>query len=115
MTNPEQYGLDILSGKVPACEYVRLSVQRHFDDLEKDWEYCFDEEAGMRPIKFFHILRHWRGEFCNKPFIPEPWQAWALYVFYGWKRKASNNRRFKYLYIEAVSYTHLTLPTKRIV
>ena len=100
MTNPAQYGLDVLSGKIAACEYVKLSVQRHFDDLEKDWGYYFDVDAGIHPVKFFKILRHWRGIFFDKPFIPEPWQAWALYVFYGWKSKKDDTRRFKYLYIE---------------
>ena len=101
MINPEQYGKDILSGKISACEYVRLSVARHFEDLKnKDWDYYFDEEAGIKPVKFFSVLRHWRGEFYNRPFHPEPWQAWVLYVFYGWKRKKGDKRRFKYLYIE---------------
>ena len=96
----EQYGRDILSGKIPAGEYVRLSVARHFEDLKKDWELYFDEEAGLRPVKFLGVLRHWRGEFYDKRFVPEPWQAWVLYVFYGWKRKSNDKRRFKYLYIE---------------
>ncbi len=100
MTNPEQYGLDVVSGEIPACEYARLSVARHFEDLKKDWGYYFNEQAGLKPIKFFKILKHWRGEFYNKSFVPEPWQAWVLYVFYGWKRKEDNKRRFKYLYIE---------------
>ena len=100
MTNPEQYGKDVLSGKIAACEYVRLSVARHFEDRKKDWGYYFDEQAGLKPIKFFHILRHWRGEFFDKSFVPEPWQAWVLYVFYGWKRVEDDKRRFKYLYIE---------------
>ena len=116
MINPEQYGLDILSGKIPAGEYVRLSIARHFEELkrkdtytikdadDKDvklpWDYYFDPEEGLKPVKFFSVLRHWRGEFYDKPFHPEPWQAWVLYVFYGWKRKEGNKRRFKYLYIE---------------
>ncbi|KKM74498.1 hypothetical protein LCGC14_1399780 [marine sediment metagenome] len=100
MINPEQYGKDILSGKIDVCEYVRLSVQRHFDDREKDWEYDFKPEDGKKPVEFFSVLRHWRGEFFDKPFHPEPWQAWVLYVFYGWKRKSDNKRRFKYLYVE---------------
>ena len=98
--NPEQYGKDILDGKIAVCEYVRLSIARHFEDLKKDWDFYFDAEAGLRPVKFFHILRHWRGEFFNQRFVPEPWQAWVLYVFYGWKRKKDHKRRFKYLYIE---------------
>jgi phage terminase large subunit-like protein len=100
MVNPEQYGKDILSGKIAACEYVRQSVQRHFDDLEKDWEFYFSPDEGMRPVNFFMLLRHWRGEFYDKPFVPEPWQAWVLYVFYGWKKKSDHKRRFKYMYIE---------------
>lgn len=103
MIVPEQYGKDIISGKIDVCEYVRLSVRRHFDDLQKqrtdEFPYYFDEKTGLRPVKFFHILRHWRGIFYDKPFVPEPWQAWTLYVFYGWKR-LDGNRRFKYLYIE---------------
>lgn len=99
MMDPKQYGQDILDGKVDVCEYVRLSVARHFEDLKKDWDYYFDEEAAIKPVKFFRILRHWRGEFYDRPFVPEPWQAWILYVFYGWKRK-DGKRRFKYLYIE---------------
>lgn len=96
----EQYGHDVLSGKIPACEYVKLSVKRHFDDLKKtDWGYYFDVEAGLRPVHFFSILRHYRGRFYNKPFVPEPWQAWILYVFFGWKRE-NGLRRFKYSYIE---------------
>ena len=98
MTNPEKYGRDVLSGKVAACEYVRLSVARHFEDLKRD-DMVFDSKAGLRPIAFFKILRHWRGEFFDRPFIPEPWQAWVLYLFYGWKRM-DGKRRFKYLYIE---------------
>ncbi len=100
MTNPEQYGKDILSGKVSACEYVRLSVQRHFDDLEKDWGYYFDEEAGMRPVKFFNLLVLYEGDKAGEFFTPEPWQAWILYVVFGWKRKEDDKRRFKYAYIE---------------
>lgn len=99
MINPEQYGKDILSGKIAACEYVRLSVGKHFAELEKDWDFYFDKEAGMHPVKFFHIMKHYKGEFYGQHFVPEPWQAWILYVFFGWKRK-DGRRRFKYMYIE---------------
>ncbi len=100
MIHPEQYGKDILSGKVPACEYVRLSVARHFEDLKKDWAYYFDKEAGMRPINFFHLLVLYEGDKAGQRFEPEPWQAWILYVVFGWKRKADDKRRFKYVYVE---------------
>jgi phage terminase large subunit-like protein len=97
--NPEKYGKDVLSGKIPACEYVRLSVAKHFEEKKKKWEYYFDKEAGLHPIKFFSIMRHYKGEFYGQKFTPLPWQAWCLYVFFGWKRK-DGRRRFKYMYIE---------------
>jgi len=100
MTDPIKYGKDVLSGKIDVCEYVRLSVQRHYDDREKDWEFYFDEEAGLRPIKFFNILKLYEGEKAGQYFNPEPWQAWILYVVFGWKRKQDGGRRFKYVYIE---------------
>ena len=98
--NFKQYAQDILDGKIDVCDYVRMSVKRHFDDLEKDWHYYFDEEAAMRPIKFMRILRLYEGEFAGKLFEPEDWQKWILYVVFGWKRKDTDKRRFKYIYIE---------------
>jgi len=101
--NPKQYGLDVLSGKIQACEYVKLSIAKHFNECKKprseEWEYYFDEEAGLHPVRFFSIMKHYKGEFYGRRFTPEPWQAWVLYVFFGWKR-SDGRRRFKYMYIE---------------
>ena len=100
MIDPKKYGQDILDGKLDVCEYVKLSVARHFEDLKKDWGYYFDEEAGLRPIRFFYLLRLYEGKKAGQHFEPENWQAWVMYVVFGWKRKADNKRRFKYVYIE---------------
>ena len=101
--NPEQYGLDVISGKIPAGELVRLAAQKHFDEKDKqrtdDFPYYFDEVAGQKPITFFSIMRHYKGRFYGKKFIPEPWQAFVLYCFFGWKRM-DGRRRYKYMYIE---------------
>ena len=97
--NPEQYGKDVLSGKVNACEFVRLSVQRHYDDLSKDWEFHFNEKSGLLAVEFFTTLRHFKGKWAGQSFEPSPWQAWVLYVFFGWLRD-DGTRRFNYLYIE---------------
>ena len=103
MTNPAQYGLDVLSGKIPACEYVRLYAARHFNDLKRqrtdEFPYYFDEEAGIRSIKFFSILNHYKGKWAGQKFIPMPWQAFNLYQFFGWKR-LDGRRKYKYSYIE---------------
>lgn len=101
--NPDQYGLDVLSDKIDACEYVKLYAKRHFDDLKrqrtKDFPFYFDEDAGLKPIKFFRILRHYKGRWAGTRFEPEPWQAFNLYQFFGWKR-LNGLRKYKYSYIE---------------
>ena len=103
MVNPEQYGLDVLSGKILACQYVKLYCQRHFDDLKRQdtegFRFYFDHEQGMRAIKFFKVLRHYKGRWAGQPFTPEPWQAFNLYQFFGWLRM-DGRRKYKYSYIE---------------
>lgn len=103
MIDPAQYGLDVLSGKIDACQYVKLYCKRHFDNLERQrtetFPYYFDEEAGIRPVKFFRVLQHYKGRWAGQPFIPAPWQAFNLYQFFGWKR-LDGRRKFKYSYIE---------------
>jgi phage terminase large subunit-like protein len=100
MIDPTQYADDILNGKLEVPEYVRLAVARHEADLKKDWQYYFDEQAGLRPIRFFHMLKLYEGERAGRSFVPEAWQAWCLYMIFGWKRKEDDLRRFKYVYIE---------------
>ena len=101
--NPEKYGLDVISGDILACKYVQLYAQRHFNDLERqktdEFPFYFDEDAGIRAIKFFKILRHYKGRWAGQPFTPEPWQAFNLYQFFGWKRM-DGRRKYKYSYIE---------------
>jgi len=100
----DSYSEKILYGKIDSCEFVKLAVQRQQDDLLKqrtdDFPYYFDETAGLRAVKFFKLLRHYKGKWAGQKFIPSEWQVFILSVFYGWKRVGDNKRRFKYSYIE---------------
>ena len=98
--SPDKYGRDILAGKIAVCEYARMAVQRHYDDLEReDFPYYFDEEAGMRPIRFFEKLKHGEGDFVGQQFEPMGWQAFVCYMFFGWKR-TNGKRKYWKLYVE---------------
>lgn len=94
---------NIISGKIDCCEYVKASIRRHVNDLSRqrtdDFPYYFDEHEAEKPIKFFFIARHYKGEFKGKKFIPEPWQAAILWITFGW-RELDGSRKFKYQYIE---------------
>jgi len=98
---PEQYIVDVKKGVIPVCEYVKLAIQRHLDDLEHGpgRGLHFEHKAGMKAISFFSFLKHSKGEWAGQQFKLEPWQQAIIYIVFGWKRK-DGTRRFRYTYIE---------------
>jgi phage terminase large subunit-like protein len=88
-------------GKIIAGDLVIRAVRRHLWDLKhKDAErHHFDEAAACRVIRFFGLLRHWKGEWAGKPFDLSPWQMFILWVLFGWKR-ADGSRRFRTGYVK---------------
>lgn len=96
-----QYIEDVLTGKIPACEYVKLAAKRHLNDLESAGErsFYFDPEAAQIVIDFFGMLKHSKGKWAGQPFVLEPWQQFILWVVFGWKRE-DGTRRFTTVYQE---------------
>ena len=99
MTQYEQYIEDVTSGKQVSCEYVKLAVQRHLNDLERDDVY-FDTEAADSAIRFWKILRHTKGEYQNQFFKLTDWQSFILANVYGWKKTETGNRKYRKVYNE---------------
>ncbi len=97
----EQYAEDVRAGKMLACEYVRLAVERYYADLDNalDMGWHFDRKAAGRAIKFIESLKHTKGEWAGQKFLLEPWQQFAVWNIFGWKL-ADSTRRFRYAYIE---------------
>lgn len=98
----EQYCDDVLNGIQVACKWIRLACERHRRDLATGAErgLRFDEDAAKRAIAFFPlVLRHSKGRWARKPITLEPWQQFALWQLFGWKR-ADGLRRFRTCYIE---------------
>lgn len=97
-----KYMNNVLNGKVLSGELERLAVKRHLQDIETCYErgMYFDSKAGMRIIQFFKFLKHGKGrQFAGKPFELTDWQAFKLYVQYGWKRN-NGKRRFRQSYLD---------------
>lgn len=92
-----------MSGKIITCEYVKLAVKRHLDDMErigsKGFPYHFDRESAQHRLDFYKLCRHSKGEWAGQVFTPSPWQQFIAWVFYGWKRK-DGTRRFRTSYVE---------------
>lgn len=91
-------------GKSRHNRYVRLAVKRHVDDLKsskkKSYRYKFDPAKADKVIKFVMLLRHTKGQFANKRFKLQPFQAFIIACIFGWVRKDNGLRRFSKAYIE---------------
>ncbi|HAS6095379.1 TPA: terminase large subunit [Vibrio vulnificus] len=102
----ERFAKQILAGKIPACKYVKLACQRHFDDVasskKKEYPYKFDKAEAQRRIDFIELLPHTKGEWAFKRQLLtlEPWQKFGIAMTFGWKRKADGMRRFRESYWE---------------
>lgn len=97
-----QYIDDVLSGRIPACKWVRLSCERQKKDLARNgWRWKFDPDRAERICRFIERLPHTKGEWAAKKTTIklEPWQCFILTTAFGWIG-ADGNRRFQILYVE---------------
>ncbi|MTI12641.1 terminase large subunit [Sansalvadorimonas verongulae] len=100
-----RYAREVVSGKIIACRYVRLTCQRHLDDIKKSkskaYPYRFDKAKAERVCKFAQLLPHTKGkQFVGKLIVLEPWQKFILCCVFGWVYKSSGLRRFNEVYNE---------------
>lgn len=103
-TKAKKYEEDVLSGKIPACVFVKQAIRRQRDDLKrwskKDSPFYFDQAEGNRVCKFIELLPHTKGALRGQKIRLEPWQCWILTTIFGWRRRSDNRRRFGRVYIE---------------
>lgn len=97
----ERYVDDVLAGRQVACKWVRLACERHRRDLENGIErgLRFDEPTAKTAIAFFRLLKHSKGEWAGRPLALEPWEQFAVWSLFGWKRE-DGTRRFRTSYLE---------------
>ena len=91
-----EYALNIISGKIDACELVKSACQRYIDDLDR---FGFNEGFASHAINFIEELEHTTGECAGKKFILEPWQAFIIWNLFGFVNP-DGSRRFSRAYIE---------------
>ena len=102
------YARDVVAGRVPACQSIRLQARRFLDELavEKNalFPYRFDKKKAAKVCRFIELLPHSKGAWARKKELLrlEPWQVWILCCTFGWLHKAGEfkgYRRFRVLYI----------------
>ena len=97
----KKYMNDVLSGKIDACEEVKLACQRQFNDLKnKAFAYVFDEKRAEKPCKFIELLKHIKGPKAGERIELEPWQCFIVTTIFGWVDPVTKVRRFLQVYIE---------------
>lgn len=98
-----QYALDVIAGRIVAGPHVRDACRRHLRDLEEGHKrgLFFDEAAAERFFRFCRVvLRLSEGQFEGIPFELHESQKFICGSLFGWKRKATDRRRFTRAYIE---------------
>lgn len=94
-----QYAEDVLNDKIVAGEYIKLACNRYLSWFERDDIY-FDTDAVDKVVNFCSKLKHYTGEFNNKPFILSDWQFWIVCSIFGWKWKKNNTRVTRTAFIQ---------------
>ena len=85
-----RYMQDVIAGRVPACKWARLAVERQMHDLARplsaDWPYVFDVERAQRPCRFIELLPHIKGKWARDGRLIEleDWQCFIITTVFGW-------------------------------
>lgn len=96
-----RYAQQVVAGKIIAGKWVRLSCQRHLDDLsrqrDKAYPYRFDPAKAERVCRYIELLPHTKGRWAvrGEMLRLEPWQCFKTASLFGWVRKSDGLRRFR--------------------
>lgn len=93
----DEYGRKVMSGEIVVCKWTRLAVERHYHDLAESPAngFYFSEEHAQYALKALLFVKHSKGEFAGKQFIPSLWQQFWIALAFGWRRVGDGLRRFR--------------------
>lgn len=99
------YADGVRDGSISVCKYVRLAVEKYFDQHKRSEELgiFWDEDAAQHVLTFFELLSFTAGKHANKPFKLELWQAFLLANIFGWKKYSVDGedyRLYREVYVE---------------
>lgn len=92
-----QFIEQVQNGEQVVGRLTRLAIERHLSFFDNP-DYYFDEQEAERILTIFSLFKHTSGDYYGKPFTLLPWQAFMLYVVFGWKVKATGKRLIRKLY-----------------
>ena len=89
-----QYAHDVVSGKVLACQWVKLACQRFIDDINSP-DYYFDEKKYKTLTSFTGVLKHYSSGAAGTPFILEPWEDFIICNIFCLYKVDTKRRKYK--------------------
>jgi len=92
------YAQDAVSGKLPACIYVKQACERFLKDVAGP-EHYYDSDSVDKVIRFLNALNLTEQKKIKK-FILEPWQTFIIANLYGIHRTDTDERKYQSAYIE---------------
>jgi phage terminase large subunit-like protein len=101
-----QYAADVLSAKVPACQWVKLACERQDRDqvraaTDESWPYVWSDTHAVDACHFLEHLPHVEGKWGKSTIVLEPCQIFWVTCLFGWRQKADESlRRFVVMYLE---------------
>lgn len=93
-----QYAKDVVSGKILACQWVKLACKRFLDDINSQ-DYYFDEKKYNTLTTFTSVMKHYSSGAAGKPFILEPWEDFIICNIFCLYRVDTRRRKYKTAHI----------------
>jgi phage terminase large subunit-like protein len=94
------YARSVVSGRIPANKWVKLSCQRQLDDLDRigeaDYPWVYSPKRANKICAFAEMLPiTGRQAKPGNTVKLQPWQCFVLTVVFGWIDKVTHLRRFR--------------------
>ena len=83
MTDLERYALDVLDGRITACEKIKQAYEKLLRDMKDPKRWHFDEDLANRPIKFIEKFCKQSTGKAGAALLLEPYQKAMLQAAYG--------------------------------
>lgn len=99
------YAADVLEGRIAACKWVRLAVERQDRDLrcqaDPAWPFAWSDTHAIEACTFLERLPHVEGAWSTATITLAPWQVFLICCLFGWRQRADPTcRRFTNFYLE---------------
>jgi phage terminase large subunit-like protein len=101
-----QYAADVLGGRIPACQWVRLACERQDRDsmraaTDPAWPYVWSDAHAAEACAFLEQLPHVEGTWSTPTITLQPCQVFWVACLFGWRHRAHPaRRRFTLWYLE---------------